>query len=66
MLLGSERAWVVHGADGIDDLLWVGCAHQHLAEQLVRVECDRRRQLIDLLPRIVRHRQIGRIESRRA
>ena len=45
----------------LDDLLRVGRRHQHLREQLVGVERNRRDRLVDLLARVVRRRRIGRI-----
>ena len=45
---------------GFGDLLRIGRRHQDLGQQLIRIERDRRHQLIDLLPRVMRRRRIER------
>ena len=49
---------------GFGDLLRIGRRHQHLRQQLVGIERDRRDELIDLLPRVMCGARVGGLVER--
>ena len=62
--LQLRMAVILQPLRGFGDLLRIGRRHQHLRQQLIGVERDRRDQLVDLLPRVMRRPGIGGLVER--